>query len=178
MRRKPSASHCVKKPPPEVYRPDSWVFFSGAQVLRISSVKRLGLRQVVDHQHGRLRGGTTRTAPLTSTRVRFSSSPCRRSGCGGTAALRSSCIRLMTIVLAGSRSKVRSTVRIQNAGLRSRAADEGRAFTHGVSIATSRSRTSRDQHSLPTSPWHEGGCRERAACGCLRAGSTSRPSRS
>ena len=49
MRRKPSASHCVKKPPPEVYRPDSWVFFSGAQVLRISSVK-LALGQVVDDE--------------------------------------------------------------------------------------------------------------------------------
>jgi hypothetical protein len=39
MRRKPSASHCVKKPPPEVYRPESWLFLAGAQVLRISSVK-------------------------------------------------------------------------------------------------------------------------------------------
>ena len=50
MRRKPSASHCVKKPPPEVYRPDSWVFFSGAQVLRISSVNGVPRRQVVDHE--------------------------------------------------------------------------------------------------------------------------------
>jgi hypothetical protein len=39
MRRNPSASHWVKKPPPLVYRPDSWVFFSGAQVFRISRVK-------------------------------------------------------------------------------------------------------------------------------------------
>jgi hypothetical protein len=30
--------------------------------------------------------------------------------------LRSICIRLMTIVFAGSRSNVRSTLRIQNAG--------------------------------------------------------------
>ena len=50
MRRKPSASHCVKKPPPEVYRPKSLVFFAGAQVLRISSAKRLGRRQVLEHQ--------------------------------------------------------------------------------------------------------------------------------
>ena len=39
MRRKPSASHCVYKPPPLVYRPLSSVFLAGAQVLRISSVK-------------------------------------------------------------------------------------------------------------------------------------------
>ena len=55
-------------------------------------------------------------SPLACTRSRFSSSPCRRSGWAGTAVLRSICMRLMTRVLAGSRSNVRSTLRIQNAG--------------------------------------------------------------
>ena len=54
--------------------------------------------------------------PLTSTRARFSSLPSRRSGCAGTSGLRRSVIRLSTRVLAGSRSNVRSTVSIQNAG--------------------------------------------------------------
>ena len=39
MRRKPWASHCVKKPPPLVYRPESSVFFSGQQLLRMTSSK-------------------------------------------------------------------------------------------------------------------------------------------
>ena len=33
MRRKPSASHCVKKLPPDTYRPDSVVFAAGLQML-------------------------------------------------------------------------------------------------------------------------------------------------
>ena len=69
MRRKPSASHCVKKPPPEVYRPDSWVFFSGAQVLRISSAK-LRRGQVVDDEQ----------AVLVAERHRLAVRPARASG--------------------------------------------------------------------------------------------------
>jgi hypothetical protein len=86
MRRKPSASHCVKKPPPLVYRPDSWVFFSGAQVLRISSVKRSAFGRVVDHQLAAFVRNDT-LSPSASTRSRFRPSPCRRSGCAGTAAV-------------------------------------------------------------------------------------------
>ena len=47
------------------------------------------------------------------SRVRFNSSPCRRNGCASTSVLRSTCILLTTMVLAGSRSNVRSTLRIQ-----------------------------------------------------------------
>ena len=114
MRRKPSASHCVKKPPPEVYRPDSWVFFSGAQVLRISSVNGpSGSSATLSITSCPASWRKDTLSPLTSTRVRFSSSPSRRRGCGASAVLRSSCMRLMTSVFAGSRSNVRSTVLIQ-----------------------------------------------------------------
>jgi hypothetical protein len=44
------------------------------------------------------------------------SSPCSLSGPAATSPLRSICIRLMTSVFAGSRSKVRSTFLIQNGG--------------------------------------------------------------
>ena len=82
MRRKPSASHCVKKPPPEVYRPDSCVFFSGAQVLRISSVKA-AVGQVVDHEHAVFVAERHRLA-VDQHALQVRSSPCRRSGCAGT----------------------------------------------------------------------------------------------
>jgi hypothetical protein len=113
MRRKPSASHWVKKPPLEVYRPERAVFFSGAQVLRISSVKRssAGGRSITSLPSA-WRNDTL--SPLISTRSRLSSSPCSSSAWpGGTAVLRSTCMRLVTSVLAASRSKARSTWRIQ-----------------------------------------------------------------
>ena len=112
MRRKPSASHCVKKPPPEVYSPDRCVFFSGAMVLRISSVNAPsagGLSMTSEPSSWR----KLTLSPLISTRSRFSSSPCSFSACAALPALRSSCMRLTTMVFAGSRSNVRSTVRIQ-----------------------------------------------------------------
>src|SRR6188474_1578859 len=55
-------------------------------------------------------------SPLARHRVRTSPSPCRRSGPAATSPLRSICIRLVTSVFAGSRSKVRSTFLIQNGG--------------------------------------------------------------
>ena len=51
MRRKPSASHWVKKESLLTYRPISLVFFAGAQVVKISSSN--GFRafgQVLQHQ--------------------------------------------------------------------------------------------------------------------------------
>ena len=111
MRRKPSASHCVKKPPPEVYRPDSWVFFSGAQVLRISSVKSPSGGLSMTSSPASLRNDTL--CPLASTRSGSRSSPCRRSGPPVPAALRTTAMRLATMVRTGSRSKVSSTLRIQ-----------------------------------------------------------------
>ena len=42
MRRKPSASHCVKKLPPDTYRPDSVVFSAGLQMLVSVSSKLSG----------------------------------------------------------------------------------------------------------------------------------------
>ena len=78
MRRKPWASHCVKKPPPEVYRPERWVFFSGAQVLRISSWKvSLGSWSSTSCSPSMRK---VAGSPLTITRVTVMSSPSRRSG--------------------------------------------------------------------------------------------------
>ena len=48
MRRKPSASHCVKKLPFDVYRPESSVLSFGAMRVSISSVA--GIRHVGDQQ--------------------------------------------------------------------------------------------------------------------------------
>ena len=116
MRRKPSASHCVKNESLLTYRPMSLVFLLGAQVVKISSSK------------GSLPAGRFSSTswlfsslnevpwPATSTRARFSSSPSSRSGCGAASGLRRTRMRLRTRVFAGSRSKVSSTVSIQNAG--------------------------------------------------------------
>jgi hypothetical protein len=117
MRRNPSASHCVNKPPFDVYRPDNCVLRSGAQVLRISSMN--GPSGTFCRLSSTSRPSSWRNdtlSPLTSTRSTDRSSPCNLSGCAGTPGLRSSCIRLVTSVRTGSRSKVRSTVLIQNAG--------------------------------------------------------------
>ena len=48
--------------------------------------------------------------PLTNTRARFRSSPSSRRACAGTAGFRRSVILFSTLVLAGSRSNVKSTV--------------------------------------------------------------------
>ena len=85
MRRKPSASHCVKKPPPEVYRPDSRVFFSGAQVLRISSVKLPSGRLSMTSRPSSWRNDTD--SPLTRQRVSVMSSPCSLQRAGGDGAV-------------------------------------------------------------------------------------------
>jgi len=113
MRRKPSASHCVKKVPWLTYRPIRCVFLAGQQVVKISSAK-------ASVPVGRF--SSTRREPsilnevpwpLTSTRARFSSSPSSFRGCSATSGLRRSVMRLSTRVLAGSRSKVSSTLSIQ-----------------------------------------------------------------
>ena len=111
MRRKPCASHCVKKPPPEVYRPDSSVFFSGQIVLRISSVNASAAGASITSWPSSWRNETL--WPSTSTRSRFRSSPSRRSGSAARDVLRSIASLLATMVLTGSRSNVRSTVRTQ-----------------------------------------------------------------
>jgi hypothetical protein len=116
MRRKPSASHCVKNESLLTYRPISLVFLAGAQVVKISSSKG-------SLPSGRFSSTSWPSSilnevpwPLTSTRERFSSSPSRRSACGGTSGLRRTRMRFSTRVLAGSRSKHSSTVSIQYAG--------------------------------------------------------------
>ena len=116
MRRKPSASHCVNRPDPEVYRPDNCVLRSGAQVLRISSVKLsvAGGLSITSEPSVSWRNATL--SPSAITRSSVSASPCRRSGCVPYAWLRSMCSLLATSVFAPSRSKVSSTLRIQNAG--------------------------------------------------------------
>ena len=71
MRRKPSASHCVKKPPPLVYRPDSSVFLTRArrccawvlqQCLEAGCRGRAGCRST--STCAVLRGGRTRSARM------------------------------------------------------------------------------------------------------------------
>ena len=116
MRRKPSASHWVKKESLLTYKPMSLVFFTGTQVVKISSAKG-------SVPSGRFSSTSWLPSilklvpwPLTSTRARFSSSPSRRSGWACTSGLRRRVILLSTRVLEGSRSKLRSTVSIQNAG--------------------------------------------------------------
>ncbi|MOA38396.1 hypothetical protein D3C78_1600780 [compost metagenome] len=116
MRRKPSASHCVKNVPSLTYRPMSLVFFTGAQVVKISSSTGAS-------PSGRFSSTSALPSilndvpwPLTITRARLSSSPSRRKALAGTSGLRRTRMRLSTRVLAGSRSKVRSTVSIHQAG--------------------------------------------------------------
>ena len=111
MRRKPSASHWVNRPLSDENRPDSWVFLSGQQVLRMSSVKLSPGGLSITSRPGSWRKLTL--SPLACTRSRVMSSPCSFSGCGGSDRLRSITSRLPTMVLAGSRSKVSSTLRIQ-----------------------------------------------------------------
>ena len=51
MRRKPSASHCVKKVPWLTYRPMSWVFFSGVAGGEDFQLERRGaFGQALQHQ--------------------------------------------------------------------------------------------------------------------------------
>jgi hypothetical protein len=89
---------------------------AGAQVVKISSAKGAS-------PSGRFSSTSSSPsilnevpAPLTSTRARFSSWPSRRRAWGAAALLRRTCILFRTRVLAGSRSNVRSTLSIQNAG--------------------------------------------------------------
>ncbi len=116
MRLKPSASHWVKKVPWLTYKPISWVFFSGLQVVKIS-------RSKASVPSGRFSNTSWLPSilnevppPLTSTRAKLRSSPSRRSACVATSGLRRRRILLSTRVLVGSRSNVRSTVSIQKAG--------------------------------------------------------------
>jgi hypothetical protein len=107
----------VKKPPADVYRPDSSLFFSGAIVLRISSVNASEpAGGSITSRPSSWRNDTL--WPSISTRRRLSSSPCRRSGSRSRLPLRSMRSLEETMVLAGSRSNVRSTVRIHQAGAR------------------------------------------------------------
>ena len=79
MRRKPCASHCVKKDAWLTYKPESWVFLLGLQVVKISSVK-------TSLPSGRFSSTSTSPSilnevpwPLTSTRDKFNSSPSKRN---------------------------------------------------------------------------------------------------
>ena len=116
MRRKPSASHCVKNESLLTYKPMSLVFFAGLQVVKIS-------RSKASVPSGKFSSTNWLPSilnevpwPFTNTRARLSSSPSKRRGCAATSGLRRTRIWLSTRVLAGSRSNVRSTVSIQYAG--------------------------------------------------------------
>ena len=88
------------------------MFFSGAQVLRISSVKLSaagGLSMISSPPSSR----KDTLSPSASTRSSVRPSPCSRNGCGAAAGLRSTRMRLPTMVFAGSRSKLSSMLRIQ-----------------------------------------------------------------
>jgi len=97
-------------------RPISLLFFSGAQVVKISSSNgsspagRFSSTRVWPSRRNE------QAWPPSMTRERFSSSPSSRSGCAGTPGLRRRRMRLSTRVLAGSRSMASSTLSIQKAG--------------------------------------------------------------
>ncbi len=90
------------------------MFRSGAQVFLISSVKLPSGRLSMTSRLSSWRNETD--SPFARQRVSVMSSPCNFSGPAATAPFLSICILLMTIVLAGSSSKVRSTFLIQNGG--------------------------------------------------------------
>ena len=116
MRLKPSASHCVKKESLLTYKPINLVFLAGLMVVKISSSKGASLSGKFSSTSSLPSILKEVPAPLTSTRARFSSSPLSLSAWAGTSGLRRRRILLSTRVLAGSRSKHRSTVSIQKAG--------------------------------------------------------------
>ena len=116
IRRNPSASHCVKKESLLTYKPESCVFLEGLQVVKISKSK-------ASLPSGKFSSTSCLPsilkevpAPLTMTRAKFKSSPSNRSACAATSGLRRMRILFRTRVLVGSKSNVRSTVSIQNAG--------------------------------------------------------------
>ena len=118
MRRKPSASHCVKKLPfADVQARSAWCSSPGAQVVKISSVERvvpsgrLSMHELaVLHAERRALAVDQHAREVQLLAVEAQRLRRARRGCG---AMR---MRLSTRVLAGSRSKQRSTVSIQNAG--------------------------------------------------------------
>ena len=116
MRRKPSASHCVKNESLLTYRPISLVFLAGVQVVRISSSNGASPSGRFSSTSWLFSSLNEAPWPFTSTRARSSSSPSSRNACAGTSRLRRSFILFSTRVLAGSRSKHNSTLSIQNAG--------------------------------------------------------------
>ncbi len=115
MRRKPSASHCVKKLPLDTYRPDSVVFDSGAHAFSIVSSNASGTFSTLRPC------SCTRTAscglPSTRAPISTSASPISsKCGAGAASGLRRTRIVFVTIVRAGSRSNSSETVSIRNAG--------------------------------------------------------------
>ena len=116
MRLKPSASHWVKKESLLTYKPVNAVFLIGKQVVKIS--KWIGASPSGKFSSTSLSPSILNEVPwpLTKTRERLRPSPSNRKACAETDALRRNTILLSTRVLAGSRSNVRSTLSIQNAG--------------------------------------------------------------
>ena len=114
MRRKPCASHCVKKPPPDGVQARQMgvlLWRAGVADLQCEGL----IWQVVEHELAVFDAERHRLAiHQHSGEIEvFAVQAQRRPGLAGVA-LR--VILLMTRVLAGSRSNVRSTVLIQKAG--------------------------------------------------------------
>ncbi len=115
MRRKPSASHCVKKLPPDTYRPDSVVFAAGLQMLVSVSSKLSGTLS-----SGRpcscacaLANGWPSISALTNSSCSPISSRCDARDASG---LRRTRIVFLTTVRSGTRSNSSATVSIRKAG--------------------------------------------------------------
>ncbi|MNT00206.1 hypothetical protein D3C72_1346300 [compost metagenome] len=114
MRRKPSASHWVKKLPLDTYRPDSVVLAAGWQAVTISSLPcagRPGMVSVPASWVALATGLPSRLTPISS-----SSSPHSTSGASGAPAWRAKLSVLVTTVRWGSSSSTSSAWSMANGG--------------------------------------------------------------
>ena len=115
MRRKPSASHCVKKLPLDTYSPDSVVFWSGAHALSIVSANASGTFSTVSPcscARTAVQRAPSYQAPMNSSASPISS----RCGVYAASGLRRTRIVFLTIVRAGASSNSSSTESMRKAG--------------------------------------------------------------
>ncbi|MNT69119.1 hypothetical protein D3C72_2074100 [compost metagenome] len=116
MRRKPSASHCVKKLWFDTYRPDKDVLSCGANMVSISSSTSSGAFGMVSMPAVSLYCDGFSTLPFRRTITSSICSPCNSMLRLVLAGLWRMRIRLATTVRAGSRSKPSSTLSTRKLG--------------------------------------------------------------
>ena len=118
MRRKPSASHCVKKPSFEAYSPISFVFLRGSIRTTVSSANASGTDGMVRCAASSAYSDAASVRPSSATDSSRSSSPSRTSGARASfaAGLRRTASFARTRAKSSRISTSRSTVEIRNAG--------------------------------------------------------------